>query len=705
MKRLPYRLFGVPILLSLLLSSLMAFAPAPAQTQSPAKADEDTWVVLLYQDADDPVLEEDIFTDLNEAETIGSTDKVTIVSLLDRYDGEFDGDGDWTETRRYVLQQDDDLSALNSEYEDMGELDMGDPQTLIDFASWAIETYPASKYALILSDHGAGYSGGWTDPAPEDGSALTVNEIDDALFEIVTDTGIGQFELVGFDACLMAHLEPILGIAPYARYAIASEQTEPAVGWAYANFLSALTEDPSMTGKELATAIVDGYITEDVAFEGNPSRAANLSAGVTLAAFDLSATTELNDAVNALSIALVNSKVSPQAIAAARSYAQSFESIFGDEYPSPFIDLLSFTTILSKQVKDKAVLSAIDDIESAMSKLVLTEKHGSQLPGAQGMVVFFPTSDVADWATNDDYPWNITRFSSASLWDDFLMNYYYGNKFDAKSADPSVIESSAESQTLATLEPQEKVENSQDATEHGKGEITIDPLSLSEESITSEGSVDISTEVNGDNVSYIYVNVLYYDEESDSYLSSDSDYLDAESIVNAGDMVYPDWGASPIAVNYTWEPAIYKLSNGKEADDVFAYFQPETYGEEQNTYRVNGTYQAAGDKTEYSAILRFNSDGEMLDMYLYSEEDSGSLHEVTPAKGDTFTPDEEWLEYKDNPDGEWQTYYGSPIQFGKDGKLEMASYYGYAGKYAISIDVEDMDGNMVREWGEIEVTE
>ena len=33
---------------------------------------------MLYQDADDQILEQDIFTDFNEAERVGSTDQVRI---------------------------------------------------------------------------------------------------------------------------------------------------------------------------------------------------------------------------------------------------------------------------------------------------------------------------------------------------------------------------------------------------------------------------------------------------------------------------------------------------------------------------------------------------------------------------------------------------------------------------------------------------
>lgn len=131
---------------------------------------EPEWLVMLYQNADDEILEGDIYTDLNEAEIVGSTDDVVIVSQFDRFDGAFDGDGDWTTTKRYLVTQDDDLATVNSEeLEDLGEIDSGSPEALADFLVWAITSFPAKKYALILSDHGAGWMGGWNDNDPVEG--------------------------------------------------------------------------------------------------------------------------------------------------------------------------------------------------------------------------------------------------------------------------------------------------------------------------------------------------------------------------------------------------------------------------------------------------------------------------------------------------------------------------------------------------------
>ena len=183
-----------------------ATPPRMAATAAPALQQEVEWLVMLYQNADDEVLEGDIYTDLNEAELIGSTEDVIIVSQFDRYDGAFDGDGDWTTAKRYLVTQDDDLTAVNSEeLEDLGEIDSGAPETLADFMIWAITNFPAKKYALILSDHGAGWMGGWNDDAPVEGSSLSVNEIDQALAYAISETGIEQLEFIGFDACPVSY--------------------------------------------------------------------------------------------------------------------------------------------------------------------------------------------------------------------------------------------------------------------------------------------------------------------------------------------------------------------------------------------------------------------------------------------------------------------------------------------------------------------
>ncbi|MDQ3250026.1 MAG: hypothetical protein M3Q45_12575, partial [Chloroflexota bacterium] len=59
--------------------TLILVAPALPVAAQARQTEEAEWLVMLFQNADDPVLEEDIFMDLNEAELVGSTDDVVIV--------------------------------------------------------------------------------------------------------------------------------------------------------------------------------------------------------------------------------------------------------------------------------------------------------------------------------------------------------------------------------------------------------------------------------------------------------------------------------------------------------------------------------------------------------------------------------------------------------------------------------------------------
>jgi len=158
---------------------------------------------------------------------------------------EYSGDGNWDTTRRYLVTYDNDLNNLGSELlMDLGEENMGDATTLSDYLTWAIKSYPADKYVLIMSDHGMGWPGGWSDPSPAEQDRSTnaplvsamkddiiyLNELETALERTIQTTGIDKFDLIGLDACLMSQMEVYTALAPYARYAVASEETEPWVG-------------------------------------------------------------------------------------------------------------------------------------------------------------------------------------------------------------------------------------------------------------------------------------------------------------------------------------------------------------------------------------------------------------------------------------------------------------------------------------------
>lgn len=139
-----------------------------------------------------------------------------------------------------------------------GDKSMTDPNTLSSFIKWCNLKYPANRRMLILWDHGGGSVTGYGhDERPGHSGSMTLANINKAL----SDAG-SKYDFIGFDACLMATLEAGLTLEPYADYYIASEETEPGVGWYYTNWITALSANTSMATVDIGKQIIDDYVTE-----------------------------------------------------------------------------------------------------------------------------------------------------------------------------------------------------------------------------------------------------------------------------------------------------------------------------------------------------------------------------------------------------------------------------------------------------------
>ena len=140
--------------------------------------------------------------------------------------------------------------------DDAGSKSMTDPKTLSSFIQWGARNYPANRMALILWDHGGGsVSGFGYDEKYASSGSMDLAEIDKAL----TDGGV-KFDFVGFDACLMATTETALMLADHADYLIASEETEPGIGWYYTDWLTKLSKNTSLSTLEIGREIIDDFV-------------------------------------------------------------------------------------------------------------------------------------------------------------------------------------------------------------------------------------------------------------------------------------------------------------------------------------------------------------------------------------------------------------------------------------------------------------
>ncbi|MBR1586633.1 MAG: peptidase C11 [Clostridia bacterium] len=149
--------------------------------------------------------------------------------------------------------QNNKMTCLN---QNAGTASMTNPDTLTSFIQYCAKNYSANRYALILWDHGSGsVSGyGYDEKNPRSGS-MSLAGLNTAF-----QRGGVKFDFIGFDACLMATVENALMASKYADYLIASEETEPGIGWYYTNWLTALGSNPSMATLDIGKQIIDDFV-------------------------------------------------------------------------------------------------------------------------------------------------------------------------------------------------------------------------------------------------------------------------------------------------------------------------------------------------------------------------------------------------------------------------------------------------------------
>lgn len=391
-------------------------APLPTATYDAAL---DDWTVLVYMDADNN-LELPGLLDLNEMEAAGSSERVNVIVQIDRALGESSDDGDWTETRRYRILGDDDRNLLNSELlVSLGEQNMGDPAVLADFISWGIQSFPANRYALIVWDHGAGWSGiAYDGDAPTfDGSTvhnadhISLPDLESALAQGLAAAGVPALDVIGFDACLMGQLDVFQAVQPFARYAVGSEELMPGLGWDYEALLRNLYANPAVDGRSMATQMVNDFLTFYTAVQPDDF--------VTMSAVDLSQLGGLTLAVEQLAGGLtINPSFVASAVGDARSGAATFARVYADSFEEyAAIDLHHFASILAQRSPDEAVVTASNAVMSAVSNAVIANGTGAGLKTSQGVAIYFPRNGRF---YNPDY----STASKLPAWDAFLQAYH-----------------------------------------------------------------------------------------------------------------------------------------------------------------------------------------------------------------------------------------------------------------------------------------
>ena len=304
--------------------------------------------------------------DINEILAADLGDNVNVIietGGCTNWDAPYITDG---EVQRWSVE-DGELVLL----EDLGSASMLDTTELVDFIEFSAENYPANRYDLVLWDHGGGALYGYGSDELYPNGVLYINEIARAL----KATGI-KFDFVGFDACLMGTLETAYMLEPYADYMIASEETEPAYGWNYTPWLSALGDDPSIDTVALGEIVVDSFIQQN-----SP---ASEYGDTTLSVVALREIPYVYDTLCAYmsnaNEALYNEQFTM--ISSAVAYTKAF----AEGYNLDMIDIIDFA--------ERSDLEGSAELEQALSSAV-KYANSSLRSGAYGLSLYFPYTDLS----------------------------------------------------------------------------------------------------------------------------------------------------------------------------------------------------------------------------------------------------------------------------------------------------------------------
>ncbi|MDN5344483.1 MAG: hypothetical protein PWQ18_594 [Clostridia bacterium] len=273
--------------------------------------------------------------------------------------------------------------------QDVGSVNMMLPDTLKDFIVWAANSYPAEKYGLILWNHGGGAHGGYGVDELFNNESLSLAEIKTALEGANKETGI-TFELIGFDACLMATIETAYTVSPYTRYFVGSEETEPGHGWNYTSILQSIIDNPSISGDRLGEAIARGYREQAVEWGDEDE--------TTLSVVDVS---QIDSVIAALE-ALVNKAGTdidvPETyveFARGRNKAEDYGNSGGAHGDST--DMVDIGD-LAKQLENQYPEEAAQITAALNNAVVFNLDPPAKKPNASGLTVYLPCKDKQGFA-------------------------------------------------------------------------------------------------------------------------------------------------------------------------------------------------------------------------------------------------------------------------------------------------------------------
>lgn len=417
------------------------------------KKEPKAWTILVYMAADNG-LRRFAIRNIEEMAKIGSNENFNVLVHLDIINGS-------EKVSEFYYIEKNNIVHINVYPENILPMDSGNPKTLIEFCKHGISGFPAKHNLLILWNHGTGTinprygrfinpsllfsynpltnkldldrSVGYLDLVAEEignfrgvcwddstGNYLSNETLAKTLKTICTSYLEGRkFDIIGFDACLMAMTEVYGLLKGCGDIVVASQEVELGTGWNYALLLMKLMQSVP-TPEEFAQHIVISYYK---AYQ-------TITNDYTLSAIRLSMIDQLEKHIDRVATllkdGLLDRTISGIVTAIVQKSREPRSCTHFDE-PS-YIDLYHFYDNLEKNIDQaKANLptsfyatlkECLQERQVLFRSLVIAHTSGKNLSNSRGISIYFPFNRI-----HTSYQSN--EFFKMNAWGNFLSQYIY----------------------------------------------------------------------------------------------------------------------------------------------------------------------------------------------------------------------------------------------------------------------------------------
>ena len=397
--------------------------PAVANAQSTAE-----WTILVYLDGDNN-LDPDSVGDIEEMEMVGSTDKVNVLVLWDRY---------YEPAYLYKVVEGDlelvDGLEVNGMPVNGEEISMADWRVLEAFVDFGKELMPAEHYMLDLWDHGSAYGYTcWDDHAEAPWNESTARAI--SLSEVVNSLeGFGNMDILAYDGCTIGMVEIAyeLNLIQSERdvsiqYLVASEEYIPNSGFPYNHVLEEMNDMDLSDVGAVAMMLADVY-----AACYSPHGQAKGSPTVNLSVVDLAEIGPIGAAIKDLVDMLIEGLSEDfdyyrDMIAEARGEANLGWSLNGWDQR---IDVTTLLMTISALAEDEELSALADDaVDVILDAVYVANTPALEDQSAYGLGVWFPVSFKSLGNANAGYR-TLTLYTDAFAfaddagWMEFLYAFW-----------------------------------------------------------------------------------------------------------------------------------------------------------------------------------------------------------------------------------------------------------------------------------------